>query len=317
MAALTLPATACYEVHENVRVDTSDNEDHTFCGIMFPIQAKADLPVSRLVIRSVSVRGELGAMTVWVSNEDAVSMDTEYDSVNILHQIRADADCWTKIYDKSQSPSRRKYKALDLSSNPIILEPGQMRVIYIHSAAQNDLGIVYDNSQSKTYVRYTDNFLTIHSGAAHLSPDPFHGQNIWGWGSAWRDYREFVGQIDFGAVYQLWSPERHHRFGSRFQDVTTTMLACQRRVESPLSMLPDECIYYILNMCRWDWFEDTADQISSQRRKRQRSERPKRIAAEGTELSSERSTSMTRRPSRRWRLSFIGGVREKIINALS
>lgn len=72
----------------------------------------------------------------------------------------------------------------------------------------------------------------------------------WGWGSPWREYREFVGQIDFGAIYQLWRPELHTRFGDRFQEVTHTLLACQRRRESPVSMLPDECIMYILNMCK-------------------------------------------------------------------
>jgi hypothetical protein len=33
---------------------------------------------------------------------------------------------------------------------------------------------------------------------------------------------------------------------------------CQRRVESPFSKLPDDAIYYILNMMRWDWVNDTS-----------------------------------------------------------
>jgi hypothetical protein len=32
---------------------------------------------------------------------------------------------------------------------------------------------------------------------------------------------------------------------------------CQRRLESPFSKLPDDCIYFILNMMRWDWVDDT------------------------------------------------------------
>ena len=36
---------------------------------------------------------------------------------------------------------------------------------------------------------------------------------------------------------------------------------CQRRSESPFAKLPDECVYYILNMCRWDWVNDTSDEM--------------------------------------------------------
>jgi len=32
--ALTRSAVADYDVHEQFQVDTQDNEDHTFCGIM-------------------------------------------------------------------------------------------------------------------------------------------------------------------------------------------------------------------------------------------------------------------------------------------
>merc|ERR1712013_617817 len=49
------------------------------------------------------------------------------------------------------------------------------------------------------------------------------------------------------------------------------MFMCQRRWESPVSMLPDECLFYILHMCRWDWFDDTKKTIltgnSQQKRK--------------------------------------------------
>lgn len=324
MAALQRPTVASYEVHENVRVDTLDNEDHTFCGVMFPIQAKADLPVSRLVINSVAVRGRLGPLTVWITNED-VPMNGEGYCVSSLQSVRNDATLWTKVYEKTHSPSSKKYETLDFSDNPIMLKPGQMKVMYIHSAAHHDLGIVYDNSQSMKSTRYSDCFLSIHSGAAHLSPEPFHSENIWGWGSAWREYREFVGRIDFGAVYQLWSPDLHTQFGNRFQDVTSTILACQRRPESPFAMLPDECIYYILNMCRWDWFEDTADKMVSDRqlaeRKRQRkSDKSTRKSDKSTRgcPRSEPSEDVEERANRRW-LSFnsIGNVREKIRSAFS
>ena len=70
----------------------------------------------------------------------------------------------------------------------------------------------------------------------------------------------------YGIVYQLWHPDRHLKFGTNFQAATHTLLACQRRNESPVCRLPDECIYYILNMCRWDWFDDAAEEMSARRR---------------------------------------------------
>jgi hypothetical protein len=33
------------QVQDNYTVDTRDHEDHTFCGIMFDIQTKDNLPV--------------------------------------------------------------------------------------------------------------------------------------------------------------------------------------------------------------------------------------------------------------------------------
>jgi hypothetical protein len=44
---------------------------------------------------------------------------------------------------------------------------------------------------------------------------------------------------------------------------------CQRRLESPFAKLPDDCIYYILNMMRWDWVNDTgADMMRDQKNAR-------------------------------------------------
>lgn len=239
---------------------------------MFPVKARAVLPVERIVIHSVAVRGQLGQMTVWVSNEDVVGSGNGGNHYTFrLNQRR-----WTKVYEKFHAPSRRKYDILDLSSNPIVLAPGQVRAIYIHSTLPGDEAIVYDNSHFGTlprrnaHVRYEDDCISIYSGKAHLSCSPFGQTPIWGWGNAWRDRREFVGQINYGTVYKLWSPERHLCFGSKFCKATHAMLLCQRRYESPVSMLPDECIYYILNMCRWDWFEDRGNQMKVEQRARRK-----------------------------------------------
>lgn len=247
-----------------------DNEDHTFCGIAFPIQAKRVLPVKHIIINSISVRGKLGPLTVWVTNDDTTGISGNGSGVSPLpsrydlrnrgqtlsqSQIIMKPKHFTKIYEKTHAPkSFQEYEELDLSQNPIILKPGQIRGVYIHSTRPDDAAIVYDNQQKlKTY---DDQFLSVLPGRSHVSPEVFGSTPIWGWGSAWRDNREFVGKISYGVVYQLWNPDTHLHFGHNFRKTVEAILACQRRWESPFSMLSDDCIYYILNMCRWDWADD-------------------------------------------------------------
>lgn len=105
------------------------------------------------------------------------------------------------------------------------------------------------------------------TGRAHVSPTVFGQDPIWGWGNAWRDRREFVGRLDYGTVYKLWNPQVQPKFGSNFQDGARCLSMCQRRWESPVSILPDECIYYILNMCRWDWFDDDSGNMKERRQR--------------------------------------------------
>jgi hypothetical protein len=246
---------------------------------MFPIKAKDVLPIEKLVIHSVAVRGQLGPIAVWVTNEN------ERQGQAGEYNFRLSPRHWTKIYEGTHAPSQRTYQVLDLRDKPIVLRPGQVRSIYIHSTLEGDEAIVYDNSIPVTNTlqarrrpnnglvrrpRFEDNLLSIYSGKAHLSPTPFGQMPIWGWGNAWRDHREFVGQLQYGIVYKLWNPELHNRFGGKYQGSVQALLACQRRFESPISMLPDECLFYILNMCRWDWFQDTPDALKTQRRTRKR-----------------------------------------------
>lgn len=92
-----------------------------------------------------------------------------------------------------------------------------------------------------------------------------------GWGNSWRDHREFVGQLKYGVRYQLWQPAlTATKYGPAFRAAVRTLLGCQRRVESPVALLPDEAVYYILNMCRWDWWNDASVQLQAQRRRLRR-----------------------------------------------
>ena len=172
---------------------------------------------------------------------------------------------WEKVYQSKDKASPRAYATLKLD-RPIVLRPGELRMFYIHSSAPSDEAIVYDNSEFHLNSRYTDDFLSIYSGKAHLSPTPFGQVPIWGWGNAWRDRREFVGQLQYGVTFKLWNPETHQRFGGNFNDAVQSLLLCQRKNASPVARLPDECIYYILNMCKWDWFDDDGQNLKSRYR---------------------------------------------------
>jgi hypothetical protein len=279
MAALNRPTNATYEVHENVVVDTQDHEDHTFCGIMFPVKCKDLLPVDHLVIKSVAVRGDLGPLTVWVSNPDANDFDRRRrgEIPRELHRIRLDQGSWTKLYDRTHDPCPYgRYEELVLDE-PVRLQPGEVRAFYIHSTLDGDEAIVYDNAPRNSHMRrYDDDKLCIMTGRAHLSPTCFGQSSYWGGWGAWRENREFVGRLSYGTVYKLWNPEVQPKFGSCFQDGARVLALCQRRDESPFSMLPDEAIFYILNMCRWDWFDDCTDTMKD-RRKREKA-RNKRLS---------------------------------------
>mmetsp|Transcript_9248 Transcript_9248/g.19315 ORF Transcript_9248/g.19315 Transcript_9248/m.19315 type:complete len:496 (-) Transcript_9248:457-1944(-) len=273
MAALNRATKANYVIHDHVEAETSDREDHTFCGIMFPVKCKDVLPIDHVVINSVSVRGALGPLTVWVSKDE-----------NINGEISMCKKHWKKIYQKTHGRSFRAYKELDLSSEPIVLKPGQVKGIYIHSTLRGDEAIVYDNKDKQK--THDDSFLTILPGRAHVSETPFGSRPIWGWGHAWRDNREFVGQIKYGAIYRLWNPTEHLCFGTKFRSLAKNLFLLQRRIESPFSTLPDDCIFYILNMCRWDWMNDTAGDMKECQRELRRARR-RRLEREADDVLME------------------------------
>lgn len=271
-------------------------------GVMFPIKCKDDLPVDHILIKSISVRGQLGPLTVWVT-KDPTTQETPDLSSTLLslskactmkskkvnkakreekirqhgilmlkeNRLIAHPSQWTKIYEKTHAPSFRTYQRLDLSDNPIILKPGEIRGVYVHSSRPGDESIVYDNygrAQDRDDTP-EDNFVAILPALAHVSEEPFGTVTIWGWGNPWRQQRKFVGNIEYGVVYRLWNPQEHQVFGNNFKYAALNLFACQRRFESPISRLPDDCIFYILNMCRWDWLNDTSQGMRICAKKRQ------------------------------------------------
>ena len=272
-------------------------------GIVFPVKCKDLLPLHHVVINSVAVRGALGPLTVWVSNveennnnSNGRNNNNNNNSIsgNYLNKkrVRMSPQYWTKIYEKTHAPSTHCFVKLDLSDNPILLKPGQIRVVYIHSTLPGDEAIVYDNRRQAR--SYDDALVSILTGRAHVSAEPFGRTPIWGWGNPWRDNREFVGRVEFGAVYKLWNPSTKDNFGGKFQAVVRTLFLCQRRWESPMSLLPDDCIFYILNMCRWDWVGDGSIDMKEMRSKRR--QRFEKQRQEEEEEEEESNNAMVQSP---------------------
>lgn len=134
-ALCRLAATEKELVHESFVCDTRDHEDHTFCGVMFNVTCDTSLPAEYIEIQSLSVRGDLGPMTVWMTP----------DTFQNKHESE---DKWTQLYSGAHAPSSQTYTALILPE-PIRLKPGEQCGIYVHSALPGDEGLVYDNQRNQ------------------------------------------------------------------------------------------------------------------------------------------------------------------------
>mmetsp|Transcript_60324 Transcript_60324/g.82754 ORF Transcript_60324/g.82754 Transcript_60324/m.82754 type:complete len:288 (-) Transcript_60324:386-1249(-) len=235
MAAGLRPRVSGYNVHENYVVDTRDNEDHTFNGIMFSVLCKSKMPVEFIEINSISIRGALGPLTVWYK---VGSLTRNENPRN-----------WTKVYHATHDSSFRKLVPLRLMESVRVL-PNQMVSLYAHSAKQNDLGIVYDDLRNLSSGKSQDEFIEVLPGRAHLCSEPFANDHPWG---SWRRHRVFVGRIAYGARYLLWNPSVNQQFPPNFKDLAVMLLLVKPQDACPLSWLSNDCIFYILNMMHPNW----------------------------------------------------------------
>lgn len=253
-AVLQRPKVANYITHESFTVDTRDHEDHTFCGMMFDIQClgpeetASPVPLEFLQVDAVSVRGDLGSLTVWSRRGPYSGKEHRQDE-------------WELLYEGDHAPSRLDYQKLELAT-PLRLFPGEVCGFYVHSKLRGDDAIVYDNQRSR--VTYEDHVFRVLPGLAHLSNKPFGRHGMWGF--PWRERREFVGRFYYGVGYKLWNPEVHSIFPSDFQQIVKDFLMCANRQDSPVHCLQDEVLFYILNMCRYDWFRREDEPVQREER---------------------------------------------------
>ena len=178
-------------------------------------------------------------------------------------------DAWTCVYERDHGPSFDEFVEMRFDE-PVRLERGRRTGFYVHSKAQGDRAVVYDDQRYGTQGKVDDKRLVIWPAVAHLSCRPFGRRAPWG-GDALRSNRLFVGRVAYGVRWLLWNPEPacHARFPAGFRQAVETMVLCARRPGCELSRLGDEVIFYIMNKCGWDWFgEDmTLDGPSFEERK--------------------------------------------------
>jgi hypothetical protein len=237
---IRLPEVAQHTVPADFNAVTRDHEDHTFCGIMFTVQAKDtfSIPVQFLEIQSVAVRGELGDVSV-------------YYSWGGYHNKHCSPKEWIEVYRNFHDASPQDLCELELS-HPIRLFPGQQVGLYVHSRAHGDEAIVYGEKHAE--VTHEDAVMKLLPGIAHTGNVPFSRHGMWGY-NGWRSPRQFVGKINYGVKYFLWRPvpTLHANFPRGFRRFVQTLLLCHKSQHGTLRLVAKDILFYIINFCAFDW----------------------------------------------------------------
>jgi hypothetical protein len=235
------PTVANYVTDLSYQVETEDHQDHTFFGIMFDLEAKGNLPIENVILDGMRIRGDLGHVTVWWAPGG-------------FEENKTNKAAWTQVYDALHRPSRREFAYLPIHA--VTVKAGTKIGLYVHCRNSDDTALVYDNRRRE--IVYEDSFIEVHAGMAHLDNVPFGQRNPWGMGygpnAAFRANRTFVGRLELGAKFMLWNPETHLKFPKKFREMVILMLMIARRPESGL-IVQDETLFWIFNMCKYDWAE--------------------------------------------------------------
>ena len=214
---------------------TANDRDHAFSGIMFDVRCRALLPVAHVEVVALSVRGDLGPMTV--------------------HCF--DGGAWRRVYDADHAPSPDELAPLRLAA-PVRVTSGSRARVYVHSAREFSAGgrapdsVVYASRTAN--VTDEDATIQILPGVAHTSSVPFSDRGFWP-GPAWRPHRAFVGKLEYDVRWLCWNPDAsHRRFPRTFRRMALEVVRCWSRAgEGALWRLPKETVFYVLNFCSWDW----------------------------------------------------------------
>ena len=158
MSSLCYCETRSKLIHDSFKFETQDHEDHTFCGMMFDVKVNAmgDVPVESFVLDEIWVRGGLGPIKIYWTEDTWRGKHT-------------DPDKWKLIYEKTHAESYDELIRMPFTE-PVNLGVGSSVGLYVHSSAHNDRSIVYDNQRGNGL--HQDTFITVLPGQSSISSAP-------------------------------------------------------------------------------------------------------------------------------------------------
>lgn len=219
---------------------TEDHEDHSFYGIMFDLEVKTGVPISALCVDSISVRGDLGDITV-------------FHAPKPHNDIYSEAGEWSKITTVSLAPSLHFPSEIKFP-HAISLRPGSRTSFFVFSSNRSN-GIVYDEERNP--VTFENSLLKIYSGLATTSNMLFCALEEPWW--PWRPHREFVGKLGYSATFASFRPitQVARKFSKEFLNCAKTFVMAMKKKKA----LDVDMIYSVLNMISFDWFHSNPKEL--------------------------------------------------------
>ena len=252
--------TSDYVSSGNFALDTIDNDDHAFHGIVFDVELTGSVPIESLTIRGVSVRGALGTTKVLTSEQGFAPLPEERDRLEMrkyFSPLKPPRE-WRVRYSGEVPAATSEPRDL-VFAEPVRMAPTSTKQhaaltklgIYVHS--EDAEGVVYNNQRHRGVTR-EDAHLKVLCGVAHTGGAPFARVGYWG-DVAWRPRREFVGKVSYDVRLLLWTPHAHAQFPPSFRGMAVELAKCRAakmlrpQTEIGLGHLPVEALYYVRNQC--------------------------------------------------------------------
>ncbi|KAJ1451249.1 hypothetical protein M885DRAFT_530142 [Pelagophyceae sp. CCMP2097] len=251
-APLSRESVSSYTQSGTFTLETRDDDDHTFHGIIFDIELAGRVPIEYVDVEGVGVRGALGRTRVLgVLGGFARSAPGGQRSVFLQPPSQ-----WTVLFDAHAAPARG-HALRDLPfSKPMRLSAGTSTKLGVYVHAESLDGVVYNNQRHRG-VTLEDAHVRILSGVAHTGGALFAPVGYWG-DSAWRPLREFVGCVRYSVRVKLWTPQSDAQFEPKFRKMVRAMLLCRassirHHAKTALGALPIEALYFVLSYCSHAW----------------------------------------------------------------
>ena len=247
-------------VSRDVSLDTPvqpRQADHSYNGVVFDITAHGS---HELRIKSLWLGGMLGTVRCFAMKEGPWHKGQFASKIrrcgwNNMNDV-LDRQDWDQVGCQRLAAAWDGTRELPLDK-PVRIAPGETRGFYVHSGLPDDLGLQYQSYGEEDDIVAADEHLTIHPGVGHTGSHAF--ENYHGW---YRAIRGPSGTVSYTATLRTWTAPTHKIFPAMLRSAVVTMLLCQQRKDTVLSLLPRDIILAVLECCDCSWF-DGAGAVSS------------------------------------------------------